>query len=112
MAFRALGMIVASVVNSMQESQIVIQMLYLPMLFLSGATFPMDAMPVWLQSVAQFLPASHLYNGMQGILIKNETIAANWMAFIATGCEYRGKGEYCASMVEPRGLSFHAVYRC
>ena len=83
MAFRALGMIVASVVNSMQESQIVIQMLYLPMLFLSGATFPMDAMPVWLQSVAQFLPASHLYNGMQGILIKNETIAANWMALLA-----------------------------
>ncbi len=82
-AFRALGMIVASVVNSMQESQIVIQMMYLPMLFLSGATFPIDAMPVWLQSVAQFLPASHLYNGMQGILVKKESLLENWMALVA-----------------------------
>src|SRR5947209_1044004 len=34
-AFRAMGLIVASVVNSMQESQLIIQVLYLPMLFLS-----------------------------------------------------------------------------
>lgn len=83
MAFRALGMIVASVVNSMQESQIVIQMLYLPMLFLSGATFPVEAMPVWLQKVAGFLPASHLKIGLDGILVKNETLLQNWTALVA-----------------------------
>ena len=83
MAFRALGMIIASVVNSMQESQILIQILYLPMLFLSGATFPITFMPTWLQTVAQFLPASHLYTGMQGILIRKETLAENWMPLFA-----------------------------
>jgi len=31
MAFRGLGLVIASVVNSMQESQMVIQLLYLPM---------------------------------------------------------------------------------
>ena len=83
LAFRALGMIVASVVNSMQESQILIQILYLPMLFLSGATFPISLMPVWLQTVAQFLPASHLFTGMQGILIRKESLAENWMPLAA-----------------------------
>ena len=37
-AFRAFGLIIAAVVNSEQESNILIQMVYMPMLFLSGAT--------------------------------------------------------------------------
>ncbi|MBL8235744.1 MAG: ABC transporter permease, partial [Bryobacterales bacterium] len=39
LSFRSMGLIIAAVVNTMQESQIIIQLLYLPMLFLSGATF-------------------------------------------------------------------------
>lgn len=73
LAFRSIGLIIASVVNSMQESQILIQMLYLPMLFLSGSTFPISMMPTWLQILSQFLPASHLFAGIQGILIRGES---------------------------------------
>jgi imidazolonepropionase-like amidohydrolase/ABC-type multidrug transport system permease subunit len=77
LAFRSIGLIIASVANSMQESQIIIQLMYLPMLFLSGATFPISMMPTWLQVVGQFLPASYLYTGMQGILVQNDGLAAN-----------------------------------
>ncbi len=42
LAFRSLGAIIASVVNSMAESQIIIQLMYLPMLMLSGATVPLN----------------------------------------------------------------------
>ncbi|HUQ95566.1 MAG TPA: ABC transporter permease [Bryobacteraceae bacterium] len=76
-AFRSMGLIVASVVNSMQESQILIQMLYLPMLFLSGATFPISIMPTWLQITAQFLPASYLFTGLQGILVQKDSLLNN-----------------------------------
>ncbi len=82
-AFRAMGMIVASVVNSAQEAQIVIQLLYLPMLFLSGATFPISMMPIWLQSIAQFLPATYLYQGLQSLLIGNESFFANLVPALA-----------------------------
>ena len=57
-AFRAMGGIIGAVANSMQESQIIIQLLYFPMLFLGGATFPIAAMPNWLQAVAQFVPTT------------------------------------------------------
>ncbi|MBN9661059.1 MAG: ABC transporter permease [Acidobacteria bacterium] len=77
LAFRSLGAIIASVVNSMAESQIIIQLMYLPMLMLSGATVPLNIMPDWLQIVAQFLPSTHLYLGMQGILVRNESLAQN-----------------------------------
>lgn len=76
-AFRSIGLIIASVVNSMQESQIIIQLLYLPMLFLSGATFPISIMPSWLQVVAQFIPASYLYTGLQGILVQKDSLLVN-----------------------------------
>ncbi len=75
--FRAIGLIIASVVNSMQESQLVVQLVYLPMLFLSGATFPPDMFPPWLFNVTQFLPATYLVIGIQGMLARNEGIVAN-----------------------------------
>ena len=54
----------------MQESQILIQSLYMPMLFLSGATIPVALMPEWVQTVGQYLPATHLFAGMQAILVQ------------------------------------------
>ena len=74
-AFRALGLIIAAVVNSSQEANILIQIVYMPMLFLSGATFPLTIMPNWLQIVTQFIPAGYLVSGMSGILQHGETIA-------------------------------------
>jgi imidazolonepropionase-like amidohydrolase/ABC-type multidrug transport system permease subunit len=77
LAFRSIGLIIAAVVNTMQESQIIIQLLYLPMLFLSGATFPVSILPLWLQIAAQFMPASYLYTGLQGILVQHEGLKEN-----------------------------------
>jgi imidazolonepropionase-like amidohydrolase/ABC-type multidrug transport system permease subunit len=82
-AFRSIGLIIASVVNTMQESQIIIQLLYLPMLFLCGATFPLNIMPAWLQVLAQFLPATYLYTGLQGILVQKDSLFANPIVLFA-----------------------------
>ncbi|MEY2490140.1 MAG: hypothetical protein QOC70_2082 [Verrucomicrobiota bacterium] len=76
-AFRAFGLIIAAVVNSSQEGNILIQIVYMPMLFLSGASFPLSFMPDWLKLVTQFIPASYLVTGMSGILQRGETIAQN-----------------------------------
>ena len=74
-AMRAIGLIVASVVNSAAESNIVLQLLYMPMLFLSGATFPMSMLPDWAQVLAQFLPASYLHSGMERVMMRGEGLA-------------------------------------
>jgi imidazolonepropionase-like amidohydrolase len=57
----------------MAESNILVQILYLPMLFLSGVTIPISAMPVYMQILAQFMPASYLNTGVQRVLLRNET---------------------------------------
>ena len=74
-AFRAIGLILASVTNTMQEATILIQILYMPMLFLSGATIPAASLPIWAQTLGQFLPASYLVQGFQGIFFHNLNLA-------------------------------------
>lgn len=74
--FRAIGMILAAVVNSMQESQLIVQLIYLPMLFLSGATFPLSMLPQWLQVVTLFVPARYMVTGIQAMLSQNVGLSA------------------------------------
>jgi imidazolonepropionase-like amidohydrolase/ABC-type multidrug transport system permease subunit len=83
LAFRAIGMILAAVANSMQESQILVQFVYLPMLFLSGATFPTSMFPSWLLIVTQFLPATYLVSGLAGMMLRQESLAANALPAVA-----------------------------
>lgn len=74
---RAIGLILASVVNSMQESQLLVQLVYLPMLFLSGATFPTSMFPKWLLEITYFLPATYMVQGIEGMLKENQGMAQN-----------------------------------
>ncbi len=76
-AFRAIGLILASVTNTMQEANILIQLLYMPMLFLSGATIPEAILPVWAQTLAQFMPATYLVQGFQNIFFRNQNLFDN-----------------------------------
>jgi len=82
-AFRALGLIIAAVVNSSQESNLLIQPIYMAMLFLSGATFPITIFPNWLQIVTQFIPATYLMTGISGILQRGESVLHNWPSVLA-----------------------------
>ncbi|PYR36630.1 MAG: hypothetical protein DMF93_19560, partial [Acidobacteria bacterium] len=83
LAFRGIGLIIAAVSNSTAESNVLVQVLYMPMLMLSGAAFPSSALPHWGQVVAEFLPASYLVSGVQGIFTQHETFTANWKPAIA-----------------------------
>jgi len=63
-AFASLGLVVASVTNTMQETQVINQLIWLPLIFLSGATFPLAFLPQVVQKVSLFLPATYLVQGL------------------------------------------------
>src|SRR5579863_294163 len=77
LALRSIGLMVASVVNSMQESMVISQIVSMAMMFLSGATIPTALFPNWLLVTVQFIPATWLMSGLQGIMVKNETLVQN-----------------------------------
>jgi len=67
-SFASLGLVVASVTNTMQETQVLNQLIWLPLIFLSGATLPIAYLPKVAQGVAVFLPATYLVTGLQGAM--------------------------------------------
>lgn len=79
-AFRAIGLIIAAVANSTAESNLLVQIMYMPMMFLGGAMFPVSILPRWAQSVSTFLPTAYLVSGVQTIVIEQQSIGAAWKA--------------------------------
>jgi len=67
--FAALGLIVASVTNTAQETQVINQILWSAFLFLSGATLPLPMLPSWIQRFALFLPATYLVVGLERVMV-------------------------------------------
>ncbi|TDC66456.1 ABC transporter permease [Streptomyces hainanensis] len=67
-AFLALGAIVGSFCRTPEAVAAVANCLMVPMAFLSGSFYPLDAMPSWLQTVSVVLPLRHLNDGISAAL--------------------------------------------
>ena len=72
--FASLGLIVASVTNTMHETQIINQIIWFIFLGISGATVPFPRLPKTVQEVAVFLPATYLVSGLQRAMIERTAI--------------------------------------
>ena len=72
--FASLGLIVASVTNTMQETQIINQIIWFVFLFISGATIPFPMLPRMIQNVAVYLPATYLVSGLQRAMIEHANL--------------------------------------
>src|SRR5262250_3677117 len=68
-SFGSLGLVIASVTNTMQETQILNQLLWLPLIFLSGATIPFTYLSSLVQHIALFLPATYLVSGLKRAIV-------------------------------------------
>ncbi|HTZ75595.1 MAG TPA: ABC transporter permease [Candidatus Aquilonibacter sp.] len=64
-AFSCFGLIIASVTNTTQETQIINQLIWMVFLFLSGATVPLTILPMWIRRAALFMPATYLATGLE-----------------------------------------------
>jgi ABC-2 type transport system permease protein len=85
-AFGSLGLVVASVTNTMQETQVLNQLLWLPLIFLSGATFPLAYLPRPVQRFGLFLPATYLVNGLQQTIVNSATPWSRYAEILSLAC--------------------------
>jgi ABC-2 type transport system permease protein len=58
-ALTAFGVFVASRIERIEGFQVVMQLVLFPMLFLSGALFPLDSLPVWLTVLTRINPLTY-----------------------------------------------------
>jgi ABC-type multidrug transport system permease subunit len=74
MSFASLGLVVASVTNTMQETQVINQLIWLPLIFLSGATLPLATLPQVVRRVGLFLPATYLVTELQDSVFQSAQV--------------------------------------
>jgi ABC-2 type transport system permease protein len=82
-SFASMGLLIALLVPASAAPGI-INLIYLPMSFLSGLWIPLNHMPHWLQRVAPMLPTYHLSQLMLNIFYYNDsmTLSTHWNALI------------------------------
>ena len=70
LAFLAVGLLVGGLVKTVDAASAVANLVVLPMAFLSGAFFPVDAAPGWLQLVAKLMPLRYLLEGLKDVTVR------------------------------------------
>lgn len=67
--FTSLGTAVACKLDDMQGFQLIMNFLVMPLFFLSGAIFPLNAAPPWLRRVAECNPLTYGVDALRAFLI-------------------------------------------
>jgi ABC-2 type transport system permease protein len=67
LSISALGFIPASLAPTARSGMIISNVMYFPMLFLSGAALPREMLPPFLQTFSQILPLTHAIELLQGL---------------------------------------------
>lgn len=72
LAFLSLGLLAGSFAKTPEAASAVANLIVLPMAFLSGAFFPLQGAPRWLQLISNALPLRHLVDGMLAVMVRGQ----------------------------------------
>ena len=76
LCFMSIGLLAGAVAKTTEGAVNMANFIVLPMSFLSGSFFPLDAAPEWLQAVAHVLPLWWLNEGMLDVMVRGEPASA------------------------------------
>lgn len=73
-AFLALGFMLASFLRTEEQANGIVQVVQMPLMFLSGIFFPFDFMPQFLRTIARLLPLTYLGDGLRQSMVNGTQI--------------------------------------
>jgi len=75
-ALTAFGVFVASRIEKMESFQVVMQLVLFPMLFLSGALFPLNGLPGWLNVLTHLNPLTYAVAPLRQVVFSAQDMPA------------------------------------
>ncbi len=72
LCFMAVGLLAGAITTTTEGAVNAANFMVLPMAFLSGSFFPLDAAPQWLQTFSNLLPLKHLNEAMLDVMVRGE----------------------------------------
>lgn len=70
----SIGFLIASLVSNTRSANAIANLIYFPMIFLSGATFPIENFPKSMQNVAKALPLTYVSDLFKRIWLNSDLI--------------------------------------
>ena len=84
LAFTSFGVSIATKMESMEGFHAIVGILMLPLIFLSGAIYPIDAMPEWMRVIAYANPMTYAVDGARLYLVGTSKfpILIDWVILV------------------------------
>jgi ABC-2 type transport system permease protein len=79
-ALTAFGVFVASRIQRIEGFQVVMQLVLFPMLFLSGALFPLNGLPLWLTVLTRINPLTYAVAPLRQVVFAAQNVPAAALA--------------------------------
>lgn len=76
LSFMSIGTLVGSLVKTEEAASGAVNLIVLPMAFLSGAFFDPNALPAWLQKITWVLPMKHMTSGILDVLVRGDQLGS------------------------------------
>ncbi|MEZ0394504.1 MAG: ABC transporter permease [Desulfurococcaceae archaeon] len=103
LAFSAMGSLIALYLSSMEGFQMIVNVIAMPLMFMSGAFYPVSTLPEWMKVVAYANPLTYAVHGIRfsltgsspegwpsGPLVDAAVLAAYALVFVlAAGMKFR-----------------------
>jgi len=74
-AFLAIGFMLASFLKTEEQATGVVQVVQMPMMFLSGIFFQFDFLPGFLQTIGRFMPLTYLADALRQVMVNGTQVA-------------------------------------
>lgn len=81
----SLGFLLASLAPNMKAATALANLVYFPMLFLTGATIPIEILPEFMQKIAQVLPVTHIVEAMKTVWFGGSIASAQTNLLVLAG---------------------------
>lgn len=89
-ALTAVGVFLATQIRRMESFQAILQLLLMPMIFLSGAMFPLRGLPDWLSVLAHVNPLTYAVDPLRQVMFAGQGIEPAASSRFAPGVELFG----------------------
>jgi ABC-2 type transport system permease protein len=86
----ALGVMAAGRIRSFQGFMALVNMIMMPMLFLSGAMFPLSGLPTWLSALTHVNPLTYAVDAVRRTVFQHVDISEQSRAVLVPGVHWGG----------------------
>lgn len=83
LCFSTLGVALAHAIPNFESAPVYVNMVFLPLIFISGVFYDVKNVPGFLRDIAQALPLKHLIDGLESGMVTGHGIGDNWTAIAA-----------------------------